>query len=121
MLSLYYPSPVGEGFLFINEDSLIWLLIRLPPSQLALTFREGEVPFGALKAIAVAGEDRKFHWGEARIEGDTVVVRCAEVPAPVSVRYGWANNPDCNLQNKEGLPASPFRTDDWPGVTAGAR
>ena len=43
------------------------------------------------------------------------------MPQPVAVRYGWANNPVCNLYNKEGLPASPFRTDDWPGVTANSR
>ncbi len=70
-----------------------------------------------LKGFAVAGADRKFAWADAKIEGDTVVVSSDEVSAPVAVRYGWANNPVCNLYNKEGLPASPFRTDDWPGVT----
>ena len=54
---------------------------------------------------------------DAKIEGDTVVVSSDEVSEPAAVRYGWANNPVCNLYNKEGLPASPFRTDDWPGVT----
>ncbi len=72
---------------------------------------------GELKGFAVAGPDRKFHWATAKIEGDTVVVWSDEVPYVVAVRYGWANNPICNLYNKEGLPASPFRTDDWPGVT----
>ncbi len=72
-----------------------------------------------LLGFAIAGEDRKFHWAKAKIEGDSVVVWSDEVPRPVAVRYGWANNPICNLYNKAILPASPFRTDDWPGVTAG--
>ena len=70
-----------------------------------------------LKGFAVAGADRKFVWADAKIEGDTVVVSSNEVSVPVAVQYGWANNPVCNLYNKEGLPASPFRTDDWPGIT----
>jgi sialate O-acetylesterase len=68
-----------------------------------------------LKGFAIAGEDRKFHWANARIEGDEIVVSSPEVSAPVAVRYGWANSPECNLYNKNGLPASPFRTDHWPG------
>jgi len=71
-----------------------------------------------LKGFAIAGADRKFVWAEARIEGSMVVVHSSQVPQPVAVRYGWADNPVCNLYNKVGLPASPFRTDDWPGVTA---
>jgi sialate O-acetylesterase len=67
----------------------------------------------ALKGFAIAGADKKFVWAEAKIDGDTVVVRSSEVQQPVAVRYAWANNPECNLYNKEGLPASPFRTDDW--------
>ena len=73
----------------------------------------------ALKGFAIAGADRKFVWADANIEGDKVVVSSNEVSAPVSVRYAWADNPVCNLYNEEGLPASPFRTDSWPGVTAG--
>ena len=74
-----------------------------------------------LKGFAVAGADQVFHPAQARIEGDTVVVSSAAVAAPVSVRYAWADNPDCNLVSSAGLPASPFRTDDWPGVTTGKR
>ena len=70
-----------------------------------------------LSGFAVAGADQRFEWAEARIEGDTVVVWNDKVPQPVAVRYSWANNPIGNLYNTEGLPASPFRTDDWPGVT----
>jgi sialate O-acetylesterase len=76
---------------------------------------------GPLKGFAVAGEDKKFFRADAVIEGDSVVVRCDKVAQPVAVRYAWANNPVCNLANKEGLPASPFRTDDWPGMTAGRK
>ena len=66
-----------------------------------------------LVGFAVAGEDRKFVWADARIDGDTVVVSSPSVAKPVAVRYAWADNPDCNLYNQEDLPASPFRTDDW--------
>ncbi|AKQ46167.1 hypothetical protein TH63_11840 [Rufibacter radiotolerans] len=67
---------------------------------------------GELKQFAIAGPDRKFVWANARIEGDKVVVWHESVPNPVAVRYAWANNPEgANLYNKEGLPASSFRTD----------
>lgn len=73
---------------------------------------------GDLKQFAIAGQDRVFVWADAKIEGNTVVVSSAEVAEPTAVRYAWANNPEgCNLYNQEGLPASPFRTDDWPGTT----
>lgn len=67
-----------------------------------------------LKRFAIAGADKKWVWAEAVIEGDTVVVSSSEVPEPVAVRYAWSMNPDgANLYNKEGLPAVPFRTDEW--------
>jgi sialate O-acetylesterase len=71
----------------------------------------------ALHGFAIAGDDRKFHWADARIDGDTVVVSSSDVPKPVAVRYAWGDSPTCNLFGKNGLPASPFRTDDWPGIT----
>ena len=58
-----------------------------------------------------------FHPATAVIEGDTVVVTSDKVSKPVAVRYGWKNFPVCNLFNKAGLPASPFRTDDWTPPT----
>jgi sialate O-acetylesterase len=67
-----------------------------------------------LSGFAVAGEDRVFVWADATIDGNAVVVSSDKVQKPVAVRYAWADNPECNLYNKEGLPASPFRTDDWP-------
>jgi len=73
---------------------------------------------GALKGFAVCGEDRKFVWANAEIAGNTVVVSSPQVVNPVAVRYGWADCPVVNLWNKDGLPASPFRTDDFPMVTA---
>jgi len=66
-----------------------------------------------LKGFAVAGADKKFVWADAKIDGDAVVLSAKDVPKPVAVRYAWANNPVCNLYNKDGLPAVPFRTDDW--------
>jgi len=76
---------------------------------------------GPVKGFAIAGEDRHFVWADARIEGDAVVVSSPTVLKPVAVRYGWADNPIANLYNRAGLPASPFRTDDWPGITAARR
>ncbi len=72
---------------------------------------------GNLKGFAMAGEDQKFYWAEAKIEGNTVVVTCSDVKHPESVRYAWSSNPECNLVNSANLPASPFRTDDWKLIT----
>jgi sialate O-acetylesterase len=69
---------------------------------------------GALRGFAIVGQDQRFHWASASIEGDSVLVSSPEVAAPVAVRYAWADSPECNLYNSEGLPASPFRTDAWP-------
>lgn len=69
---------------------------------------------GELKHFAIAGADRKFVWADAIIKGNKVIVSSREVQNPVAVRYAWADNPDgANLCNKDGLLASPFRTDDW--------
>jgi sialate O-acetylesterase len=64
-----------------------------------------------LTGFAIAGEDKKFVWADAKIVGDTVVVSAASVAKPVAVRYAWADNPECDLSNKADLPAIPFRTD----------
>lgn len=71
------------------------------------------VPNGSLTGFAVAGADRKFVWGNAIIDGSTVVVSAPGLAAPVAVRYDWATNPAGNLYGVEGLPVSPFRTDAW--------
>jgi len=71
-------------------------------------------PDGRLERFAIAGEDRKWYWADAVIEGDAVVVSSQQVPMPVAVRYAHSANPlGANLYNAEGLPASPFRTDSW--------
>jgi len=69
---------------------------------------------GELKCFAIAGQDKKFVWARAKIADDKVIVWCEKVKKPAAVRYAWADNPEgANLYNKEGLPASPFRTDNW--------
>jgi len=100
----------------------IYKSMRIEGNKIILDFEhvggglaaDGDEP---LKGFAIAGTDRKFVWANAKINGNTVVVSSDKVSEPAAVRYGWANNPVCNLYNKEGLPASPFRTDDWPGIT----
>jgi len=94
------------------------------PSNPLIAGRMTEKGFKAtrekLTGFSIAGEDKKFVWADAIIDpasADTVIVSSPKVAKPVAVRYGWANNPECNLYNVNGLPASPFRTDDWPGIT----
>ncbi len=75
-----------------------------------LAWRHGE----RLQGFAIAGQDRRFVWADARIDGDTVIVSSPQVSAPAAVRYAWAAMiPWANLFNQDGLPAVPFRTDDW--------
>ena len=76
---------------------------------------------GVLTGFAIAGADSQFVWANAQIDGETILVSSPEVNSPIAVRYAWADNPLCNLYNSAGLPASPFRTDDWDGVTKGVK
>ncbi len=69
------------------------------------------------RSFALAGEDRKFAWARAEIDGDTIIVSSPEVPDPVAVRYAWDSNPEACLYNGADLPAVPFRSDDWPMIT----
>jgi len=91
-------------------------------SRAILTFTDTggglEAKGGELTGFAIAGEDRKFHNAKATIVGDRVIVSSPQVAKPVAVRYGWADAPTANLFGKDGLPASPFRTDNWPMLTA---
>ncbi|MDD3587511.1 MAG: sialate O-acetylesterase [Thermoguttaceae bacterium] len=82
---------------------------------------KGAKPNEDVKGFAMAGADRKFYWAKATVKGDTIVVSCPEVKRPWAVRYAWADNPICNLYNKEGFPACPFRTDLAPRITETAR
>lgn len=81
-------------------------------------------PFDVNEPIgfAIAGDDKKFVWAKAKVLPDGKVEVMADgVTKPAAVRYGWADNPVCNMYNVDDLPLTPFRTDDWPGVTANAK
>jgi sialate O-acetylesterase len=82
-----------------------------------LKTRDGQPP----KGFQIAGEDQKWTWATAKIDGEEVIVSADSVAKPVAVRYGWADDPETNLFNGADLPASPFRTDDWPMITAGKK
>ena len=83
-----------------------------------LTTRDGKAPRG----FVIAGRDRAFVWADARIEGtNEIVLSSPQVPTPTAVRYAWSDHPDVNLVDRDGLPALPFRSDDWPLTTAGKR
>jgi sialate O-acetylesterase len=83
--------------------------IRFSSVGAGLKTRDGQ----PLKGFAIAGSDMKFYWADAVIEGNEIIVTSPKVIDPQAVRYSWENNPEGNLINKEGLPASPFRTDSW--------
>ena len=113
-----YSGPIYKS---MNVDgSKVRLAFDHVGGGLVTQYRSDESP--ATRAMppahgfAVAGEDHKFYWADAKIDGVEVVVSSDKIDKPVAVRYGWADNPACNLYNKEGLPASPFRTDDWAFV-----
>ncbi len=96
------PLPAGQT---INGDKIT---LSFKHTDGGLVAKGGE-----LKGFAIAGADRHWVPAAAHIEGDQVIVSSPEVPLPVAVRYAWADNPQCNLYNGAGLPASPVRTDDW--------
>ena len=75
-------------------------------------------PKSQIEGFAICGADKKWVWADAKIDGDTVLVSSTQVPAPIAVRYAWADNPTCNLHNAADLPASPFRTDDFTFAAA---
>ena len=95
--------------------------MKITPLGIRLTFDHAQNGLTAkgdkLTGFAIAGEDRKFVWADAVIDGTTVLVSSPAVAKPAAVRYGWDANPVCNLFNNDNLPAVPFRTDDWPGIT----
>ena len=92
-------------------------------NKIALTFEHvngGWRPFDVKEPVgfAIAGADKKFVWADAKILKDgTIEVSSDKVSDPVAVRYAWADNPVCNMFDMKSLPLTPFRTDDWPGVT----
>ncbi len=110
---------VGRGLFAARKSP-----IRAREAGVPLDFLDGLALAGAgagmpevedkLDGFSIAGADQKWHWAEAVIEGDTIIVSSAEVEKPVAVRYGFSANPGrCNLYNRDGLPAAPFRTDSW--------
>lgn len=99
------------------SGSTVRLTFRNPGHDLLL--RDTSGPY--LKGFALAGADRKFVWAEGEVQAGSIVLHHPKVPKPVAVRYAWGNMPFLNLYNREGLPAPPFRTDQWPGLTTGKK
>ena len=102
----------------VTNSGPIYKEMEIEGDKIILTFTEtgkGLTSEGkTLKHFAIAGEDKKFNWADAVIKGNKVIVSSKEVPLPIAVRYAWSNNPEeANLKNKDGLLASPFRTDSW--------
>jgi len=128
-------QPVGQRLaLLARKITYREKIVADGPAYAGVKFKEGkailsfdnvdgglEARGGALTGFAIAGADKKFVWADARIEGDKVVVSNAAVPKSMAVRYGWADYPVVNLFNKQGLPATPFRTDDWEMLTSPKR
>ena len=91
-------------------------ITTIPPKSEPLVRNSPNSP---LEGFSLCGPDGAWQWADAVIDGDTVVVWNPQVPEPVAVRYAWADNPTVNLTAKNGLPAVPFRTDNFPLTTAG--
>lgn len=110
---LVYQGPVFNGYT-VKGDKIV---VRFDHQGTGLQTSHAD----KLEGFAIAGSDKQFYWADASIKGDKVIVSSKKVKRPIAVRYAWANNPVCNLINGAGLPASPFRTDDWPGLTVNAK
>lgn len=113
------PLPAGGPAYLRSRIEGDHIVVTFSETGAGLSTRDGKAP----AEFAVAGSDRVWHWAAAKIASDsTVVVSTPDVPHPVAVRYAFNNNPrDPNLTNQSGLPAGPFRSDDWPGPTHGKR
>ena len=107
-----YSGPMYVGYQYEKEKEKIRIIFDHAETGLVA---KGD----RLEGFAIAGKDRKFVWADAEIDRQTVVVSSPTVAEPVAVRYAWDTHPDCNLYNRADLPASPFRTDNWRGVTFG--
>jgi sialate O-acetylesterase len=105
----------------IVHSGPVYKSMKIEGDKVALSFNHTggglEARDGELKGFIIAGEDQIWREAKAEIKGKRVILYSSDVSKPVAVRYGWMKFPTCNLYNKEGLPATPFRTDDWPGVT----
>ncbi|OPZ08358.1 MAG: hypothetical protein BWZ10_02677 [candidate division BRC1 bacterium ADurb.BinA364] len=102
-----YTGPMLETIKFMEGKAIL----RFTGAEGGLAANGG----GELKGFEIAGEDRQFVPARAELAGESVIaVSSPQVSRPAAVRYAWSNWPECNLICKAGLPASPFRTDDWP-------
>jgi sialate O-acetylesterase len=105
----------------IEYSGPVYRSMKVDENRVVLRFRHVDgglvAKGGALTGFTICGENRRFVNAQAEIKGNTVVVYSLDVIAPVAVRFGWANYPVVNLYNMEGLPATPFRTDDFPLTT----
>lgn len=126
--SVVFSGPAFESVRFEEGQAIIKFThtenglkaAPIPATYRPLAAKPEEVPLirnsprSELEGFIICGHDMKWAWADAKIEGDSVIVSSSKVPRPVAVRYGWENNPICNLYNGAGLPAGPFRTDDFP-------
>jgi sialate O-acetylesterase len=115
----YRKIKVGSGPLYRSmKVAGTDIILSFTQTGTGLTVKDG----GKLSGFEVAGADTVFHPATALIKGATVVVSSPAVSNPVAVRYGWTDDAGAiNLFNKEGFPASPFRTDSWKGITENAK
>ena len=108
---LYRKHTVNGGTIRVEFDNVGGGLIVGSKQGLEPTKQDSN---GKLARFAIAGADKQWHWADAKIDGDVIVVSSPKVTQPVAVRYAYTMNPTgANLYNKEGIPASPFRTDSW--------
>ncbi len=108
-----YSGPLYKSLVLNGKE----ITLSFDHTNEGLKIKEGT----ELTGFSIAGKDQRFKKANAIIKGNQVIVSSSEVAAPVAVRYAWADNPDCNLINGAGLPASPFRTDNWKGITFGKK
>jgi sialate O-acetylesterase len=109
----YQKDVIHSGPVF-QSMSVIENKIEIKFTQLGSGLVAKGDKYGYLKGFFIAGNDHHFVWAQAYIKGNSVIVFSDGIEQPVAVRYAWSDNPDdANLCNKEGLPASPFRTDNW--------
>jgi sialate O-acetylesterase len=110
---VYGKDVIASGPVFrkmIRQDRI--LRVTFANASSGLVTVDGMPP----KGFTIAGADRAWRWADARIEREEVAISSPDVPEPVAVRYGWANDPPNTLRNHADLPAAPFRTDDWPAA-----
>ena len=110
--NIEYSGPFYAGYKIEGDK----IRILFSHTESGIMFKDGKAA-----GFAIAGKDKKFVWAEAQIDGTTVIVSSEKIKEPVAVRYAWDIDPENCLYNKANLPASPFRTDDWNGVTFGAK